>query len=109
VPPPERRRRADELLERVGLADRATHAPGALSGGERQRVAIARAIANRPALLLADEPTGNLDEDTAHHVLELLSEVREETGCTMIIVTHNPEVAHRAEGVVRLSRGRLIA
>jgi putative ABC transport system ATP-binding protein len=108
VPPPDRRRRADELLGRVGLADRATHAPGALSGGERQRVAIARAIANRPALLLADEPTGNLDEDTADHVLELLSEVREETGCTMIVVTHNPEVAHRADSRVRLSRGRLV-
>ena len=104
-----RRRRASDLLERVGLAERAPHVPAALSGGERQRVAIARAIANRPALLLADEPTGNLDEDTAWQVLELLSEVREETGCTMIVVTHNPEVARRADRRVRLSRGRLVA
>jgi putative ABC transport system ATP-binding protein len=105
----ERRQRAGDLLERVGLAERAAHVPAALSGGERQRVAIARAIANRPALLLADEPTGNLDEDTAWQVLDLLAEVREETGCTMIVVTHNPEVAHRADRRVRLSRGRLVA
>ena len=106
---PARRRRATDLLERVGLEERAAHRPAALSGGERQRVAIARAIANRPALLLADEPTGNLDEDTAWQVLQLLSEVRAETGCTMIVVTHNPEVARRADRRVRLSRGRLIA
>ena len=103
-----RRGRASELLDRVGLADRSAHVPAALSGGERQRVAIARAIANRRALLLADEPTGNLDEDTAGQVLDLMSEVREETGCTMIVVTHNPEVAHRADRRVRLSRGRLV-
>lgn len=108
VPPAGRRRRAAELLERVGLADRAGHQPGALSGGERQRVAIARALANEPALLLADEPTGNLDEDTAEQVLNLLTEVRAETGCTMIVVTHNPEVANRADSRVRLSRGRLV-
>lgn len=108
VPPAERRHRAGELLERVGLADRAGHRPAALSGGERQRVAIARAVANRPALLLADEPTGNLDEDTADQVLDLLSQVRAETGCTMIVVTHNPEVANRADSRVRLSRGRLV-
>jgi putative ABC transport system ATP-binding protein len=105
---PARRRRAGDLLDRVGLAERAAHVPAALSGGERQRVAIARAIANRPALLLADEPTGNLDEDTACQVLDLLSEVRDETGCTMIVVTHNPEVARRADRRVRLSRGRLV-
>ena len=104
-----RRRRAGDLLERVGLAERAAHVPAALSGGERQRVAIARAIANEPALLLADEPTGNLDEETAGQVLDLLFEVRQETGCTMIVVTHNPEVAARADRRVRLSRGRLLA
>jgi putative ABC transport system ATP-binding protein len=104
-----RRRRAGELLERVGLAERTAHVPAALSGGERQRVAIARAIANEPALLLADEPTGNLDEDTAGQVLDLLSDVRRETGCTMIVVTHNPEVASRADRRIRLSRGRLVA
>jgi putative ABC transport system ATP-binding protein len=109
LPRAARRRRAGDLLERVGLAERAAHVPAALSGGERQRVAIARAIANRPALLLADEPTGNLDEDTAGQVLDLLSDVRRETGCTMIVVTHNPEVAARADRRVRLSRGRLVA
>jgi ABC-type lipoprotein export system ATPase subunit len=108
LPGAARRERAGELLDRVGLADRAAHVPAQLSGGERQRVAIARAVANRPSLLLADEPTGNLDEDTAWQVLDLLSEVREETGCTMIVVSHNPEVARRADRRVRLSRGRLV-
>jgi putative ABC transport system ATP-binding protein len=104
-----RRRRATDLLERVGLAGRAGHLPGALSGGERQRVAIARAIANQPALLLADEPTGNLDDATSNQVLDLLSDLRSDTGCTMIVVTHDPEVAGRATRRVRLSGGKLVA
>jgi predicted ABC-type transport system involved in lysophospholipase L1 biosynthesis ATPase subunit len=103
----ERRRRASGLLAEVGLATRVTHRPATLSGGELQRVAIARALANRPRLVLADEPTGNLDEDSAVRVLELLERLRAERGCTLIVVTHNPELAERADRWLRLSRGRL--
>ncbi len=108
IGPAERRLRADQLLAGVGLADRAHHRPPQLSGGERQRVAIARALANRPRLLLADEPTGNLDEDTAAHVLDLLDEVHRDSGCTLLIVTHDRRVAERADGVKRLSAGRWV-
>jgi ABC-type lipoprotein export system ATPase subunit len=103
----ERRRRAGTLLAEVGLASRASHRPAALSGGELQRVAIARALANRPRLVLADEPTGNLDEDSALRVLELLERLRAELGCTLVVVTHNPELAQRADSRFRLSRGTL--
>jgi putative ABC transport system ATP-binding protein len=103
----ERRRRAAELLAEVGLAGRASHRPTALSGGELQRVAIARALANRPQLVLADEPTGNLDEDSAIRVLELLERLRAERGCTLVVVTHNHELAERAGRRVRLTRGTL--
>jgi len=102
----ERRRRGLELLDAVGLADRRDHRPAALSGGERQRVAIARAIANGPRLLLADEPTGNLDEGVAIRVLELLEGMRESTGCTLMVVTHNALVAARATVRYRLTDGR---
>jgi ABC-type lipoprotein export system ATPase subunit len=102
-----RRRRAAALLDEVGLSGRLSHRPGSLSGGELQRVAIARALANRPRLVLADEPTGNLDEDSALRVLELLERLRAERGCTLVVVTHNPELAERADRRVRLSRGRL--
>jgi putative ABC transport system ATP-binding protein len=105
----ERRRRALELLDAVGLADRRDHRPTALSGGERQRVAIARAIANRPRLLLADEPTGNLDDDAAMRVLDLLEVMRTSTGCTLLVVTHNARVAARAAERYRLAEGRLVA
>lgn len=104
----ERRRRAAGLLAEVGLAARLSHRPGTLSGGELQRVAIARALANRPSLVLADEPTGNLDEDSAVRALELLERLRAERGCTLIVVTHNPELAQRADRRLRLSRGRLL-
>jgi putative ABC transport system ATP-binding protein len=80
-----------------------------MSGGELQRVAIARALANRPAVLLADEPTGNLDEDSALRVIELLERLREERACTLVVVTHNHELAERADRNLRLSRGRLEA
>jgi ABC-type lipoprotein export system ATPase subunit len=103
----ERRRRAAGLLADVGLSGRLSHRPATLSGGELQRVAIARALANRPQLVLADEPTGNLDEDSAVRVLELLERMRAERGCTLIVVTHNPELAARADRRLRLSRGRL--
>ena len=102
----ERRRRATELLGAVGLAHRAGHRPLQLSGGERQRVAIARAVANHPRLLLADEPTGNLDEGSAITVIELLEQLRAERGCTLLVVTHNRAIAARASLCVALDRGR---
>jgi putative ABC transport system ATP-binding protein len=97
-----RRARAGELLQSVGLQDRARHRPGQLSGGERQRVAMARALANRPRLLLADEPTGNLDEGSAAAVIEVLESLRERTGCTLIVVTHNRVLADLATCRFRL-------
>jgi putative ABC transport system ATP-binding protein len=103
-----RRAHADRLLAEVGLSARAGHRPPRLSGGELQRVAIARALANRPEVLLADEPTGNLDEDSACRVMELLEELRAERGCTLVVVTHNPELAGRAGQRLRLTRGRLV-
>jgi ABC-type lipoprotein export system ATPase subunit len=108
VPRRERRDQALVLLGEVGLAARAAHRPPKLSGGELQRVAIARALANRPAVLLADEPTGNLDEDSASRVLELLELLRAQRQCTLVVVTHNMELAARAEQVVRLTRGQLL-
>ena len=104
---PERRARADHLLAAVGLASRSAHRPHELSGGERQRVAIARAMANRPSLLLADEPTGNLDEDSAGKVLGLLEDIHAEGGCTVVVVTHNARVAARASTRFDLRHGRL--
>ncbi len=104
-----RRRRAAHLLDAVGLSARAGHRPTALSGGERQRVAIARAMANEPRLLLADEPTGNLDEEAALSVLDLLESVRDEHGCTLVVVTHNRSVADRALTRRHLVDGRWVA
>src|SRR3984893_11563055 len=94
---PTRRHQARDLLEEVGLLDRAEHRPGELSGGERQRVAIARALVNDPSLILADEPTGNLDVASGMRVLDLLERVHAERGCTLLVVTHNEAVAQRAE------------
>jgi len=105
VPRPERRQRALALLESVGLVQRAGHRPGELSGGEKQRVAIARALANRPRLLLADEPTGNLDSRTGAVVLDLLCTLVKSHGLTLIMVTHDVEVATRADCVVHLRDG----
>jgi ABC-type lipoprotein export system ATPase subunit len=104
-----RRRRATEVLDAVGLSHRASHRPLQLSGGERQRVAIARALANRPRLLLADEPTGNLDEGSAATVIELLEQLRSERNCTLLVVTHNRAVADRAPLCVGLDQGRRAA
>ena len=104
----ERRRRALELLEQVGVVDRARHRPLQLSGGERQRVAIARALANGPRLVLADEPTGNLDEDSALAVVELLETLPAEHRCTLVVVTHNRSIAARAPMRVALHAGRVV-
>jgi putative ABC transport system ATP-binding protein len=95
-------------LRSVGLGDHLDKYPAQLSGGEQQRVAIARAVAKRPAVLLADEPTGALDETTARQVLELLDAVRREHGCAVVIATHDPAVAAHVDRVVRLERGRLV-
>jgi len=107
VPGKERRQRALELLEQVGISDKANVLPGALSGGQRQRVAIARALANRPALLLADEPTGALDSKTGHEVLSLFRELHTQ-GNTVVLVTHDPAIAAMAERRVELSDGLIL-
>ncbi|EHN12562.1 ABC transporter related protein [Patulibacter medicamentivorans] len=100
------RARADELLAQVGLADHADRLPGRLSGGEQQRVAIARALANHPSVLLADEPTGNLDAETGRSVLALLDELHRATGVTVVLVTHDPAIAAAVPRVVEIRDGR---
>jgi lipoprotein-releasing system ATP-binding protein len=107
VPLPETRTRAEALLTRVGLADRLTHRPGMLSGGEQQRVAVARALAMRPSILLADEPTGNLDEHTADTLHGLLREMHREHGLTSVIATHNLHLAGLCDRALRLHDGTL--
>ena len=99
--------RAKALLGEVGLADRSHHYPSQLSGGEQQRIAIARALANEPPLLLADEPTGNLDTATGHAIIELLLGINRTRGTTLVLVTHDPELAAQAEVVVALKDGRI--
>ena len=103
----ERRERALQLLEEVGLAERAEHEPAALAGGERQRVAIARALANEPRLLLADEPTGAVDSVTSQLVLDLLAEVRARRGMTVIVVSYDPQVGARADRMATVTDGVL--
>ncbi len=103
----EARNRARQLLATVGLAQRESHRPARLSGGEQQRVAIARALANAPGLLLADEPTGNLDPHTADEVFAVLLEVVRDTGTAALVATHNPELAARMDATYRLTDGRL--
>jgi len=106
APAKERRQRAEELLEIVGLADRADHKPAQLSGGEQQRVAIAVGLSNRPPLLLADEPTGELDDQTGTEVLELLNNVNVELGTTIVIVTHDPAIASSVGRAVAIKDGK---
>ena len=105
---PEARRRAEALLARVGLGDRGRHRPAELSGGEQQRVAIARALVAEPAIVWADEPTGNLDSKTAEAVMELFEEVNA-AGQTLAVVTHDPSIGGRADRVVTVSDGRIVA
>ncbi len=109
VPRGERRRRALEALSLVGMGGRVHHRPSQLSGGEQQRVALARALVNRPAIVLADEPTGELDTQTAAEVMSLVQRLNREMGQTFIIVTHDPAVAHRCRRVVRMEDGRIVS
>jgi putative ABC transport system ATP-binding protein len=107
LPTAERAARATDLLHRVGLGDRQEHYPAQLSGGEQQRVALARAFANQPAILFADEPTGNLDSETGALVIELLMQLNAEAGTTLVLVTHDLDLAGRTARRIRLTGGRV--
>ncbi|MGH7491471.1 MAG: ABC transporter ATP-binding protein [bacterium] len=106
---PEAKARAVQLLERVGLEERMHHYPVQLSGGEQQRVALARAFSNRPKILFADEPTGNLDAETSDKVVHLLFDLNREAGTTLVLVTHNLELAQRTQRIIRLKGGMIIS
>jgi len=108
TPLTERRKRAENLLEMVGLKERMTHQPSELSGGERQRVALARAFANDPEVIIADEPTGNLDSVTGKMIMEILTDFHKEQGKTMVVVTHDPKIANYAEEVVTIKDGQIV-
>jgi putative ABC transport system ATP-binding protein len=99
--------KALELLDKVGLSARSHHYPVQLSGGEQQRVSLARAFSNNPQILFADEPTGNLDDDTSHHIVNLLFDLNRESGTTLILVTHNMELANRTQRIIRLRGGKV--
>jgi len=107
IPPEEREKRAKEALERVGLTDRAEHYPSQLSGGQQQRVAIARALVNRPSILLADEPTGNLDSRTSVEIMDILQRLNEEQGLTVILVTHEHDISQYAKRALVFRDGKL--
>ena len=104
----EGKKRAEELLDRVGLADRAHHDPSQLSGGQMQRVAIARALINRPSILFADEPTGNLDSKTSREVLEMFQRLNRDEGITIVLVTHDANIAKFAQRTIRISDGLIV-
>jgi putative ABC transport system ATP-binding protein len=107
LPPKDRREKTRAALDSVGLGDRAHHLPGELSGGQQQRVAIARALVKQPRVILADEPTGNLDEDTRDEIITLLDTLWRERGLTLILVTHDSAIARRAQRIGVMARGRL--
>ena len=107
VPPKERRRKSAELLEMTGLSNRASHLPGELSGGQKQRVAIARALVNSPSLILADEPTGNLDSKTGADIVEILKTLNE-LGTTIVLITHEKAIASHAKDLIVLKDGRIV-
>lgn len=98
-----------ELLQKVGLADRFHHYPSQLSGGEQQRVALARAFSNKPSILFADEPTGNLDEETGEKVIQLLFQLNKEAGTTLVIITHDLDLANRTQQILRLKGGKIVS
>ena len=108
VPKPERKKRAEELLESVGLRDRALHLPSELSGGEQQRVAIARSLANHPRLILADEPTGNIDSRTGKKIIDLMKKLNKEQGITFIVTTHDMVMANNADRVITITDGEIV-
>lgn len=108
IPSRERTRRAKELLELVEMSDRASHAPNELSGGQKQRVSIARAMANDPAIILADEPTGALDSKTGRLVMDIFHKLHKEQGKTIVLITHNPELAEETDRVITLSDGSIV-
>ncbi len=108
VPEKERKEKAEELLIKVGLKDRILHQPTELSGGERQRVAIARAFANNPEMVIADEPTGNLDSTTGKMIMEILTEFHQKEKKTMVVVTHDPNIAHYSESIVNIKDGQIV-
>ncbi len=108
ISPKERREKAKALLEKVGLGDRLYHRPTQLSGGQQQRVAIARALVVNPIVLLADEPTGNLDSKSSHEIMELINRLHKEEGLTIILVTHERDIADYAEKVIRMQDGKII-
>ena len=97
-----------QLLERVGLAERVSHLPTQLSGGEQQRVALARAFINKPLVLFADEPTGNLDTETSRSVIDIMLELNSDSGTTLVLVTHDPEIACLTEKTIRLRNGEMV-
>lgn len=109
IPSRERTRRAKELLELVEMSDRAGHMPNELSGGQKQRVAIARAMANNPAIILADEPTGALDSKTGRLVMDIFHKLHKEQGKTIVLITHNPELAEETDRVITLSDGSIVS